>query len=525
LYAQNPSHPRPHIALVLEDGSALGFAHIGVIRYLEEHRIPVDMVVGTSMGGLAGGFYATGRSAAEIEQLTDEIDWDQVLSGLTAFQDLSFRRKEDRVAFPNRLEFGFKHKKFSVPSGLNAGHQTGLVIDRTVLAYSDLLDFDSFPIAFRCVATDISLGREKIFDHGSVSDALRATMAIPGVFAPVVVDGHVYTDGGAVDNLPVDVAKRAGADIVIAVYLDAGPLDPAAYNSLLSVAARNISIMVSANELRNMAAADVLVSVDVHGFASFDFELSKQIIPKGYEAAQKKQQMLATLSLNEGDWSRYLAQRNTRVRTNFPVPRFIEVQSANAYYSESLKESLSHFAGRPIDPAALERSLTRLTGTGVMSSVGYSLTQKQGQSGLEVTTYEKNYGPPLLNLGISIDGSDPDNVLFGMAGRLTFLNLGGYRAEWRSDAFFGSTYGARSECYRPFSHASKWFVAPHIYAISAAFNDYSGNDRLAEYRLERDGIGADVGYELSPRSELRLGEGLLWFKTIKKISNDPFPNT
>ena len=509
---------------MLEGGGALGFAHIGVIRYLEEHHIPIDLVVGTSMGGLIGGFYATGKSAAEIEQLTEEIQWDDVLSGRTPFQDLSYRRKEDRNAFPNRLEFGIKKKKFRFPPGLNSGHQTGLVIDRTVVAYPNSIDFDQLPIPFRCVATDITQGREKIFDRGSIADALRATMAIPGVFAPVILDGHTYTDGGAIDNLPVDVAKKAGADLVIAVYLDPGPTDPASFNSILSIAARNISIMVTANELRNIAAADILISADLSGVASFDFNAGKKIIPRGYQAAQKKQQMLNTLSLNGSDWQRYVTAREAKIRREVPVPQFIEVISSNQYYSESLKENLAHFTGKPIDPPALDQALTRITGTGVMSSVGYSLVEKAGEPGLEVKTYEKNYGPPLLNIGLTIDGADPDNVLFGMSARLTFLNLGGYRSEWRNDAYFGSTYGVRSEYYRPFSSKSKWFAAPRIFATSESFNDYSGKNRLAQYRIEHDGFGGDLGYEFTPRSEIRVGGDLLWFKVVTKISSDPFPN-
>ena len=140
-----------------------------------------------------------------------------------------------------------------------------MVIDRATLAYDNNLDFNDFPIAFRCVATDVTAGKEKVFDRGSIAHALRATMAIPAVFAPINIGGHFYTDGGAVDNLPVDVAKQAGAEIVIAVYLDPGPVDPASYNSLLSIAERNVSIMISANELRNMKAADILLSADVHG--------------------------------------------------------------------------------------------------------------------------------------------------------------------------------------------------------------------------------------------------------------------
>lgn len=525
VHAQDNPRRRPRIALVLEGGGALGFAHIGAIQYLEEHHIPIDMVVGTSMGGLIGGLYATGKTPAEIRALIDQIDWHAVLGGRTAFQELSFRRKEDREAFPNRLEFGLKHGSLSLPAGLNSGHQAGLVFDRATLAYGNDLNFDDFPIPFRCVATDLTAGEAKIFARGSISQALRATMSIPAVFAPVTINGHEYTDGGAVDNLPVDVAKKAGAELVIAVYLDAGPVDPKAHSSLFSVAARNVSIMISANELHNIQAADILLSADLRGLTAASFTSGAEIIPKGYEAAQKKERLLANLALNAKDWQEYVSRRDAKIQRQVPIPQFVEVVGNQPDYDKALKESLESSIGKPIDPPNLEQSLTRMTGMGFTSSAGYAIVDKAGVPGLQVRTYEKQYGPPFLNLGFTIDGSDPDTVLFGIDARLTFLDLGSYRSEWRNDAFFGSTYGVRSEYYRPFTAKTKLFYAPHIYALSLPFNLYAGQDRRSQYRIERDGLGLDLGYAFSARSEFRLGEDLLWFKTVRKISSDTFPNT
>jgi NTE family protein len=183
-------HKRPRIALVLEGGGALGFAHLGAIEYLELHHIPIDFVAGTSMGGLIGGLYASGDSPAQIRQLVSQINWDQVLSGDIPFPDVSYRRKQDQVAFPNRLEFGLRHG-LSLPSGLNSGQSVGLILDQAVLPTYSVNSFDELPIPFRCVATDLTTGNKKVFDRGSLAQALRATMSIPGVFAPVTIDGGV----------------------------------------------------------------------------------------------------------------------------------------------------------------------------------------------------------------------------------------------------------------------------------------------------------------------------------------------
>src|SRR5271166_2355211 len=211
------SHRRPRIGLALEGGGALGLAHIGVLEWLEKNHIPVDVIAGTSMGGLIGGVYAMGNSPQQIRDLVNEINWDQVLSGAVPFQDLSFRRKQDEVAYPNELSFGF-HEGLQLPAGLTSGVQVGYILDREALPYSNLKSFDDLPIPFRCVATDLVSGKQVVFDRGSLPLALRSTMSVPGAFTPVAEGEHIYVDGSLVDNLPTDVVKAMGADIVIAVH-------------------------------------------------------------------------------------------------------------------------------------------------------------------------------------------------------------------------------------------------------------------------------------------------------------------
>lgn len=522
--AQPPqSHRRPRIALVLEGGGALGFAHIGAIQYLEEHHIPIDFVAGTSMGGLIGGLYASGKSPDEIRQLVGHIQWNEVLSGQTPFQDLSYRRKEDRVAYPNRLEFGLRHG-LTLPSGLNSGHEVGLILDRALLPDYSLKTFDELPTPFRCVATNMTTRGKKVFDHGSLAQALRATMSIPGVFAPVSIDGEIFTDGGAVDNLPVDVAKQAGADIVIAVALDTGPPVSSEKDSLLSTAGETISIMISANELQSIRQADILLTADLKGFSSSSFNSSEQIIPKGYAAAAKRQALLNRLSLSDSDWNQYVAERSARIRKDVPVPQFVKAVGTDKPTEAAIEKSLADSVGKPVETEKVSKALTRAVGYGTLNSAGYTITETEGQPGLLIHTYPKAYGPPFLNLGVTVDGSDYQDVLFGMAGRITFNNLGGYRSEWRTDAFFGSSYGVKSEYYRPFTESSPWFFAPRAYATSTRFDDYTEQSRTDEYEIGQNGFGVDLGYMTPRGSEVRVGEDLLWFTTAARIQTDPIPN-
>jgi NTE family protein len=195
--------------LALEGGGALGLAHIGVIKWLQEHRIPVDYVGGTSMGGLVGGFYAIGMNPPELQKVVSTIDWNAVLGTQIAYRDLVYRRKQDRREFQNSLEFGLKGG-LNPPPGLNSGQEITFLLDRNTLPYSSLASFDELPIPFRCVAADLTTGKPHVFDSGPLGQALRATMSLPAIFTPVKVGDSVYADGGLLDNLPVDVVKKMG---------------------------------------------------------------------------------------------------------------------------------------------------------------------------------------------------------------------------------------------------------------------------------------------------------------------------
>lgn len=190
---QNAPTPgsRPKLGLVLEGGGALGLAHIGVIQNLEEHHIPVSYIAGTSVGGLVGGVYATGRDAAEVRDVVKGIDWDHVISGQTPYTDLSYRRKQDARDYPSTLEFGLR-KGLQFPSGFNSGQQVDLILDHISIPYSGMKSFNDMPIPFACVATDLVEGREHIFRSGPLELALRSTMSLPGIFTPVHYEGHIY---------------------------------------------------------------------------------------------------------------------------------------------------------------------------------------------------------------------------------------------------------------------------------------------------------------------------------------------
>ncbi|HEU5401178.1 MAG TPA: patatin-like phospholipase family protein [Terriglobales bacterium] len=512
VFAQEPvPAARPKIGLALEGGGALGLAHIGVLEWFEEHRIPVDDIAGTSMGGLVGGIYATGLDAREVRQLVTGIDWNGVLRGETDFADLSFRRKEDRTDYPAGFEFGLRHG-IAFPGGFNSGHQVGLILDRIALPYSTLKNFDELPTPFRCVSTELTHRELHVFKDGPLSDALRSTMSIPGFFTPVRLNGKVYVDGGLLDNLPTDIAKEMGADKVIAVHLENAQLNAETPLSSFSVLGESIAAVVATNERHGMELANAVIRVDLRNFSSTSFNSAAKIIAKGYEAAQQNAAELEKYSLDEAAWQQYKAEREARRIHEVPIPQFVQVQGTTPGVAASLQRQLNDFSGRAIDVPRLEKQLTQFTGTGRFASVGYSLTKRDDTVGLDIQAAEKQYAPPTVNPSIVIDGADYMNVRFGVGARFTFLDLGHIGSELRTDVLVGSLYHVGAEYYRPIGDAGRWFVAPGFDGVNAPFDVYSRNRRLAEYRY-RYALGRlDLGYNFDRHSELRVGYEAGWLQ-------------
>ncbi|HVP54933.1 MAG TPA: patatin-like phospholipase family protein [Candidatus Eisenbacteria bacterium] len=499
-----PAKKRPTLGLALQGGGALGLAHVGVITWMEEHHIPVDYISGTSMGGLVGGVYATGRNAAELRQIVNGINWDEVMAGQTPFDDLSFRRKEDARDYPSQLEFGLR-KGVQFPAGFNSGQQVSLILDKVALPYSEINSFNDLPIPFACVATDLVSGKPKVFRSGSLALALRSTMSLPGIFTPVRDDGAIYADGGLLENLPVAVAKKMGADVVLGVHLAEETLKPDANLSSFAVLGQSISVMISANELQSMEMADILLSVPVQKWGALSFDDADAIIKAGYDAAAAKSKVLMTLSVDDATWNAYIAERNARRITTAPTPTFVAVEGVNKNLSQNIETVMAEDLGKPVDYDELENQIMRLKGTGRFAVLNYQLTREDGKQGLLIKTEENAYGPPVVRPLILVDGASLKNVTFNLGARVTWYDVGGFRSEWRNDIILFSQYGLRSEYYHPFTPKAHWFIAPRAQAYSDPIYFYDNNQLVATYRQNFLGGGIDLGYQFGTTGELRLG--------------------
>jgi NTE family protein len=520
---QSSKSNRSTIGLVLQGGGALGLAHVGVITWMEEHHIPIDYIAGTSMGGLVGGVYATGHNAAEMRQIVNGIPWDEVMAGQTPFNDLAFRRKEDARDYPNSLEFGLR-KGVQFPEGFNSGQQVSLVLDKIAAPYSEIKSFNDLPTPFACVATDLITEKPKVFRSGSLSLALRSTMSLPGIFTPVRTKDAIYADGGLLNNIPVNVAKEMGADLTVAIHLSEAPMHPNANLSSFAVLGQSISVMISANELQNMENADILVSVPVQKWGALSFDAADAIIKAGYDAAAAKSKVLLPLAVDDATWNQYLADRASR-RLQDPIPMFIAVDGVNADLSRRVEEQMAGVVGKPLDYDQLDQAIMRLKGFGRFSVLSYSFEERNGQQGILVKTEENSYGPPIVRPLILIDGSSLKNVTLDLGARVTFLDFGGFRSEWRTDIILFSDYGLNSEYYHPIHPFSHWFVAPRVLADNNPIYLYDNNQLTATYRRSTLGGGLDAGYQFGNTGELRVGYEGGWQDFVRQIGNpNQLPN-
>src|SRR5450631_2179188 len=514
-----PPPENPKVGLVLEGGGALGLAHIGVLKWFEEHHIPVSYIAGTSMGGLVSGVYATGHNPAETLALIKGINWDQVLAGQVPFQDLSFRRKEDAIEFPTGLEFGLR-KGVHLPEGFNSGQEVNFILDKVALPYSFVNSFNELPTPFACVATNIVTGKPHVFRDGPLSTALRSTMSLPGIFAPVRVGDAIYADGALTNNFPVNVAYELGANYTIGVFLATQPIDPKTDLSVLGVAGQSISLMIANNETEHKKQANILINVDLYKYTSMDYDKADEMVAQGYKAAEENKEALLKLAVDDQTWNAYISNRLAK-RRDVVVPQFVEVQGSSKMLNTQMQATLEDNAGHPVNYTDLQTDITKIVGAGRFASLSYRMTEKGTQPGLLITATEKSYAPPTVRPLIVVDGAQYNNVLRSAGARITFLDFGSYGAELRNDIILGSVYQLSSEYYRPLTPKTKWFVAPKVAFNSNTFNVYNDQKLVAQYRQRILGGGIDGGYAINSASEIRFGYATAYERYSSQIGSVP----
>ena len=493
---------RRTLGLALGGGSARGFAHLGVLRWLEAHHVPVDAIAGTSMGGLVGGGYAAGMSVAELQQLIGRTDWDDIF-GVTAYRNKSMRRKADARDYPSRIEYHVGHG-FAFPSALNNGEGIELFLARIAGEYGGLASFDSLPTPFRCVALDLRSGQPVVLDRGSLSTAMRATMSLPGIFPPVKVGEQLLVDGGAMDNVPADVARAMGVDAVVAVDVSAETDSIRAQVSLFAVGLSVLQALQNANTLRGIATADVVIRPDLHDFSGLDWRRADEMIVAGYAAAERMRDKLLPFAVDEETWDVYQASRATR-RATPPRITTIRITGMTPNDSQLIARMLRGQIGLEIDVGAVEQAIREVGRLGSYQSIAWEV-HRAGSTG-ELEVHAKGHRAwPILMSSVNTESRRTNDYVYQLAARTLRYDVPAPGDELRLDGALGTNPRVAAELVHMLTapHRATFFVAGggawSMYSFNAAANDAF----VAQYTQKLIFAQSDLGLE-SANVEVRAG--------------------
>jgi len=512
---------RPTVGVAFGGGSARGIAHVGVITWLEEHRIPIDVAAGTSMGGLIGGAYATGMEPDELRTFITTLDWDQ-LFGSSTFAYKNIRRKTDARAYPSRLEFGLKGG-IVPPTAINSGESVELLLGRIAAPYFDLKDFDDLPTPFRTVAVDLLSAQPIVMRSGSLSDAMRATMSLPLIFPPTQVNGQVLIDGGTMDNVPADVVKAMGATHVIAVNVgDLSDREGVSY-TLLGVAGNTLDAMMRASTRRAITAADVVINVPLEEYGSLDWRRAEALIDEGYRAAEAMRDRLLPFAVSDAEFDAWRRSRQARRLTALPTPAFIDAEGFASRDTKRLDTLLARHVGVPLDMNALEADMAIVAGLDRYETVTWRMVRDGSRGyGLRVRGRAKAYAPPFMMLGMALENTTSSDFRITATARYLGFDTVGSGSEWRIDGTVGADPTPATELDRP-RGSPPLFVAPYAGIGGRTFNVINDDAVIARYRQTVSRVGLNVGVNLGAQSDVRVGAYVGRTTASIKVGNPGFP--
>jgi NTE family protein len=512
---------RPVIGVAFGGGSALGLAHVGVIKWFEDHHVPIDVVAGTSMGGLVGGAYATGMSSEDLAHLLAHTDWDEMF-GSSTYRYRSVQRKEDIRLYPSRLEFEMK-RGVRLQSALNNGQQVDLFLARIAALYAGLPSFDALPTPFRCVAFDVRAAERVVLDSGSLVQAMRATMSLPGIFPPVEMGDKLLVDGGTVDNVPADVARAMGADVVIAVNVGRLPDSRDVGQSLLSVAGGTIDAMMRASTRRGLAAADIVVNPVLRHFSGLDWQRAPELAKHGYDATEEKRESLLKYAVSDDEWRRYQAARAAKRRTRFPVIDSIEVVGATPDDERSIRHRLRSLIGHRLEVAKLDAALLRVSALDRYESVAWDFAVYDGRESLLIRARLRPNAPPLGMFAFNAQNLTTDDYTFQLAVRYLAFDAVLPDAELRLDLAIASNPRVAGELRHSLG-STPFFAAGQLGAFRVRREFANANTIVAQYDQGEVFAQLDLGASFDALSELRLGARAGYLNARRRIGNPALPN-
>jgi len=501
----------PRIGLALSGGGARGLAHVGVLKVLEDLRVPIHCVTGTSMGAIVGGTFAAGRSPDEMAALVTKADWDGIFRDRPPRKEIAVRRKIEDYQTLFAPEFGVTKDGLALPKGVIAGVSIESFFRMLSTPSFGIADFNKLPIPFRAMATDIETGESVVLDRGSVAQAMRASMSVPGAIAPVEIDGRLLVDGGIANNLPIDEARKLCADVVIAVNISTPPMKREELTSALSVAGQLVNFLGKQtvdDQLKRLTDRDVLIAPDLGDISAGNFKRAADAIQVGEQATRAMAKSLSRYSLPP---EQFAALRSRQIAESKPLGTVDEIrieglQRTNPAVLAGLVESKP---GEPLSEEKVGADLRRIYGRRDFESISYRLTTGEtGPRAMVIEPREKSWGPDYLRFGLGLatdfSGDSAFNLLVQY--RKTWMNkLGG---EWEMEAQVGEDTYFLTQFYQPLSETGRLFVAPYFLIGQNTRGIFIEDDKVADFLVKRRRIGLDVGSELGTWGQVRFGPQL-----------------
>ncbi|QLY24715.1 patatin-like phospholipase family protein [Bdellovibrio sp. KM01] len=517
---------RPKIGLVLGGGGARGIAHVGIIKVLEENRIPVDCIAGTSIGSLVGASYAVGATPEEMRKQISEANWGNMFLAKAPRQAYPFRRKQDDKLSMLGVEVGLADGgQLKLPLAAISTQEIEYFL-RNLTYGGTVANFDSLPIPYRAIATDLATGEMVIMKDGDLVTALRASMAVPGIFPSVPSKGHILADGGLVRNLPVDVVRNMCADVVIAIDVGAAPLSQGEITGIFSVMDQYTRLMMIQNvrpQVAGLKDKDVFIAPQFDSLGSMDFEHSDKLIEVGRVAAMKALPSLRRYSVSEKEYSAWATNRISKKLKPKPIQK-VTVADSGWVNAATLKDELKVPTGVNLNIDKFHDQLTQLYATGDFSQLDYELFDSGAGQDLLVLPVQKNWGPNYLNFGLSLGTDFESSYPWNLSAmyRRTWVNSLG--AEWKSILQMGNSSMFYTEFYQPTTAGGNGFVAPYFryYRIPLAL--WQEGDEVAKYKYSKISFGADVGVG-SEIGEFRFGPAFNEYSASRNIGSSILPNS
>lgn len=461
----NTPESRPKVALVLAGGGAKGAAHIGVLKALEQMRIPVDYITGTSMGAYVGGLYATGMSADEIEAFIVSVDWN---SGYRDRVDRSERRVRDKEyedRYQLTTDIGFDLTGIKGMRGVVRGQGMLQILRETTGNLPAFDSFDDLAIPYRSVATDIIKLEPVVIDHGYIVDAMMASMSVPGALPPYRIGERLLVDGGVTNNMPVDVARELGADVVIAVDISTDYKEEEDFTDLFTVADQLSNYLVRSSTNRQadtLSEQDLLLRPEVGDMETTQFDRMPEAYQEGIRIAMAQQERLQSLALSSADYQKYVdAKQEARKQLQYGDKTLVDkiaINNNTHYSDELLKNRLNIETGQVLSTKQLEQSVQDLYALDRFELVKYRYAQEDGENTVIFDVNEKSWGPNYMNFRFFLedDFNTDSQYSIGVSTNFTDLNQNG--AELRTNLEVGTDKLIEAEFYRPFLFNQKLFT-------------------------------------------------------------------